>query len=72
MKTKIDKFYKTFQKMFEGLNEKYDEVKSALDNKTSVDLFKRLNLWVNNLNKNELMLNKTKLLGKLKTKGWIC
>ena len=44
MKTKIDKFYKTFQKMFEGLNEKYDEVKSALDNKTSVDLFKRLNL----------------------------
>ena len=49
MKTKIDKFNKKFEEMFEGLNEKYDEIKSALDNKASVDLFKRLKLRVEQL-----------------------
>ena len=49
METKIDKFNKKFEEMFEDLNEKYDELKSALDNKASVDLFKRLKLRVEQL-----------------------
>ena len=49
METKIDKFNKKFEEMFEGLNEKYGELKSALDNKASVDLFKRLKLRVEQL-----------------------
>ena len=49
METKIDKFNKKFEVMFEGLNEKYGKLKSALDNKASVDLFKRLKLRVEQL-----------------------
>ena len=49
METKIDKFNKKFEEMFEGLNEKYDKLKSALDSKASVDLFKRLKLRVEQL-----------------------
>ena len=49
METKIDKCNKKFEEMFEGLNEKYDELKSALDDKASVDLFKRLKLRVEQL-----------------------
>ena len=50
METKIDKFNKKFEEMFEGLHEKYDEIKSALDNnKASVNLFKRLKLRVEQL-----------------------
>ena len=49
MEAKIDKFDKKFEEMFQGLNEKYDELKSALDNKASVDLFNRLKLRVEQL-----------------------
>ena len=49
LETKIDKIYKNFEGMLEGLNKKYDELKSALNNKASVDLFKRLKLRVKQL-----------------------
>ena len=49
METKVDKFNKNFEEMFEVLSEKYGELKSALDNKASVDLFKRLKLRVEQL-----------------------
>ena len=49
METKIDKFNKKFEEMFKGLNEKHDKLKSAPDNKASVNLFKRLKLRVEQL-----------------------
>ena len=41
METKIDKFNKKLDEMFAGLNVKYDKLKPALENKASVDLFRK-------------------------------
>ena len=49
METKNDKFNKKFEVIFEGLNKNYDELKSALKNEASVNLFKRLKLRVKQL-----------------------
>ena len=60
MEIKIEKFNKKFEELFLSLNEKYDELKSALDKKTSVKHFKRLKLRVQQLEQEQANVKQDK------------